>query len=65
MKNLKFLSLVIKLKESSIEFTRAAGNTAAFYFDAGEAVNGWLNSKDHRETIIRQVVYTYRCRSIR
>ena len=41
-----------KLKESSIQFTRAAGNTAAFYFDAGEAVNGWLNSKDHRATIL-------------
>ncbi|MFJ5771279.1 CAP domain-containing protein [Psychrobacillus sp. NPDC093180] len=41
-----------KLKESSIEFTRAAGNTAAFYFDAGEAVNGWLNSRDHRASIL-------------
>lgn len=41
-----------QLKESSIDFTRAAGNTAAFYFDAGEAVNGWLNSKDHRATIL-------------
>jgi len=41
-----------KLKESSIQFARAAGNTAAFYFDAGEAVNGWLNSKDHRATIL-------------
>ncbi|TQR07081.1 CAP domain-containing protein [Psychrobacillus soli] len=41
-----------KLKESSIDFTRAAGNTAAFYFDAGEAVNGWLNSKDHRATLL-------------
>lgn len=41
-----------KLKESSIQFTRAGGNTAAFYFDAGEAVNGWLNSKDHRATLL-------------
>ncbi|MEK4484993.1 CAP-associated domain-containing protein [Psychrobacillus sp. FSL H8-0484] len=41
-----------KLKESSIVFDRAGGNTAAFYFDAGEAVNGWLNSKDHRETLL-------------
>ncbi|MFJ8066234.1 CAP domain-containing protein [Psychrobacillus sp. NPDC096426] len=41
-----------QLKESSIQFTRAAGNTAAFYFDAGEAVIGWLNSKDHRATLL-------------
>lgn len=41
-----------QLKESSIEFSSAAGNTAAFYFDAGEAVNGWLNSKDHREILL-------------
>lgn len=43
-----------KLKESEIEFSRAGGNTAAFYFDAGEAVNGWLNSKDHRETLLEK-----------
>lgn len=43
-----------QLKESSIEFSSAAGNTAAFYFDAGEAVNGWLNSKDHREILLGQ-----------
>lgn len=41
-----------KLKESSISFTSAGGNTAAFYVDAGEAVNGWLNSKDHRQTLL-------------
>ncbi|SDM50515.1 Uncharacterized conserved protein YkwD, contains CAP (CSP/antigen 5/PR1) domain [Psychrobacillus sp. OK028] len=41
-----------QLKESSIEFSSAAGNTAAFYFDAGEAVNGWLSSKDHREILL-------------
>ena len=41
-----------QLKESSIEFSSAAGNTAAFYFDAGEAINGWLNSKDHREILL-------------
>jgi len=41
-----------QLKESSIDFSSAAGNTAAFYFDAGEAVNGWLNSKDHREILL-------------
>lgn len=41
-----------KLKETSLNFSRAGGNTAAFYFDAGEAVNGWLNSKDHRQTLL-------------
>lgn len=40
------------LQESAIDFNRAGGNTAAFYFDAGDAVNGWLNSKDHRDTIL-------------
>ncbi|SEM25350.1 Uncharacterized conserved protein YkwD, contains CAP (CSP/antigen 5/PR1) domain [Paenisporosarcina quisquiliarum] len=43
-----------QLKESSIEFSSAAGNTAAFYFDAGEAVNGWMNSNDHREILLGQ-----------
>ncbi|MER2072141.1 MAG: CAP domain-containing protein, partial [Psychrobacillus sp.] len=41
-----------KLKEASLDFNRAGGNTAAFYFDAGEAVNGWLNSPDHRQTLL-------------
>jgi uncharacterized protein YkwD len=45
-------SLSDTLKESDIEFSRAGGNTAAFYFDAGEAVNGWINSKSHRDTIL-------------
>ncbi len=40
------------LEEYSITFNRAGGNTAAFYFDAGEAVNGWLNSKNHRDTLL-------------
>ncbi|WP_313891401.1 CAP-associated domain-containing protein [Psychrobacillus sp.] len=41
-----------KLNESSVVFERAGGNTAAFYLDAGEAVNGWLNSKNHRDTLL-------------
>ena len=47
-----------KLKESSLNFSSAGGNTAAFYFDAGEAVNGWLNSKNHRETLLGKA-YTH------
>ncbi len=47
-----------KLKEYSISFNRAGGNTAALYFDAGEAVNGWLNSKDHRDTLLEKT-YTH------
>ena len=50
--------LTDKLKESSIDFTSAGGNTAAFYFDAGEAVNGWLNSKSHRDTLLNEA-YTH------
>lgn len=40
-----------KLDEYSIVYDSAGGNTAAFYIDAGEAVAGWINSKDHRNTL--------------
>lgn len=47
-----------KLKEFEIEFTKAGGNSAALYKDPIEAINGWMNSKEHRETIL-EASYTH------
>lgn len=41
-----------KLQEFEIEFTKAGGNSAALYKDPIEAINGWMNSREHRETIL-------------
>jgi len=41
-----------KLKEFSIPYEKAGGNSAALYRDPIEAANGWMNSKEHRETIL-------------
>lgn len=41
-----------RLSEADITFEEAAENTAFQYYDAPEAVHGWLNSSDHRETLL-------------
>lgn len=41
-----------KLEEYQIPFKKAGGNSAALYRDPIEAINGWMNSKEHRETIL-------------
>lgn len=40
-----------RLRNSSIVYEEAAENTASQYYDAAEAVHGWINSDDHRDTI--------------
>lgn len=44
-------SLEERLKKSQIVFEEAAENTASQYYDAAEAVHGWNNSEDHRDTL--------------
>lgn len=41
-----------RLTEANIVFEEAAENTATQYYDAAEAVHGWVNSEDHRETLL-------------
>lgn len=43
-------SLEERLESSRIVYEEAAENTASQYFDAAEAVNGWVNSDEHRDT---------------
>lgn len=43
-----------RLTEANIEFELAAENTATQYLDAAEAVHGWINSPDHRETMLNR-----------
>ncbi|MFD1031090.1 CAP domain-containing protein [Metaplanococcus flavidus] len=48
---IELLTLEERLESSSIVYEEAAENTASQYFDAAEAVNGWINSEDHRDLI--------------
>lgn len=41
-----------RLAEANIIYDEAAENTATQYFDAAEAVHGWINSPTHRETLL-------------
>lgn len=45
-------SLENRLTDASIEFKEAAENTASQYYDAMEAVHGWINSESHRDAIL-------------
>jgi uncharacterized protein YkwD len=45
-------SLNVRLKNAGINFEEAAENTAFQYFDAAEAVHGWINSPDHRKALL-------------
>lgn len=45
-------NLNTRLKNAGIDFDEAAENTAFQYFDAAEAVHGWINSADHRKALL-------------
>lgn len=45
-------SLEERLKSHQIEFEKSGENLAFAYYDAIEAVHGWLNSDDHRSTML-------------
>ncbi|WP_422123622.1 CAP domain-containing protein [Planococcus sp. X10-3] len=44
-------SLEQRLESSRIVYEEAAENTASQYYDAAEAVHGWINSEAHRKLI--------------
>lgn len=48
----KHENLLQRLKSAQIEHKKAGENTAFDYDDAIEAVHGWLNSNDHRKTLL-------------
>lgn len=43
-----------RLLAANIQFQMAGENIAAHHIDAIEAVQGWLNSKSHRETLLNE-----------
>jgi len=47
-------TLANRLEEGGILFTVAGENIAAQYVDGIEAVEGWLNSKGHRKTLLQK-----------
>ncbi len=54
----KFGSLADRLKTAKISYKAAGENIAANYTDGPAAVEGWLNSKGHRESLLSND-YTY------
>lgn len=51
-------TLADRLKEQEISFEESGENIATAYYDAIEAVHGWLNSSDHR-TVLLDKNYTH------
>ena len=49
--NVEIKDLDERLSEANIIFEQAAENTAFQYYDAAEAVHGWINSNEHRDTL--------------
>lgn len=47
-------TLADRLKDGDVSYTTAGENIAANYSDAVAAVEGWLNSKGHRENILNK-----------
>ncbi|AYC29134.1 CAP domain-containing protein [Paenisporosarcina cavernae] len=41
-----------RLSTEKIDYKKAAENIAENYYDAAEVVHGWLNSDDHRDTLL-------------
>lgn len=47
-------SLEDRLTDADISFEEAAENTASQYYDAMEAVHGWINSESHRDALLSE-----------
>lgn len=47
-------SLENRLADANIAFEEAAENTASQYYDAMEAVHGWINSESHRDSLLSE-----------
>lgn len=43
-----------RLEEAQIIYMAAGENIASNYYDSAEVVHGWLNSPDHRETLLKK-----------
>jgi uncharacterized protein YkwD len=50
----KFGDLSTRLKAAQVDFVAAGENIAAKYTDGPAVVEGWLNSKGHRETLLNK-----------
>ncbi|KLT19988.1 membrane protein [Neobacillus vireti] len=50
----KFGDLATRLKTAQVEFEAAGENIAAKYTDGPAVVEGWLNSKAHRESLLNK-----------
>lgn len=50
----QFGSLEDRLKRADVTYSTAGENIAANYVDAAAAVEGWLNSKEHREVMLSE-----------
>jgi uncharacterized protein YkwD len=50
----RFGELSDRLKTANIEYKSAGENIAANYMDAPAVMEGWLNSKGHRETLLEE-----------
>ncbi|AQQ53819.1 CAP domain-containing protein [Planococcus lenghuensis] len=48
------MSLAERLEAADIAYDEAAANTAVEYYDAAEAVHGWLNSDKHRSILLAE-----------
>ena len=47
-------TLETRLKENNVEFKEMGENLAVNYYDAIEVIHGWMNSKDHRDTLLNE-----------
>ena len=50
----KYGELSDRLDEGEVAYKIAAENIAANYIDAPAVVEGWLNSKDHRDSLLNE-----------
>ena len=50
----KYEELSDRLDEGEVAYKTAGENIAANYIDAPAVVEGWLNSKDHRESLLNK-----------
>ena len=48
------ITLDSRLKENNVEYKKMGGNVAVNYYDAIEVIHGWMNSKEHRNTLLNE-----------
>lgn len=50
----KIITLEARLKENNVTYKKMGENLAVNYYDAIEVIHGWMNSKEHRETLLNE-----------